>query len=177
MASHATDGADGAVGIAPDERAERLADLVIALADENANLQRALDTRIVIEQAKGVLAERFDVDVHEAFRLLRFAARSNRIRLYDLAALEVRVYVGRGELEELQDHEREAVDREDAGRPTAPAAPTGVLEAAQAREDRRRPDHDRDAPDPGRRVLARAQERAWRRLLAERPPGREGEVA
>ena len=86
MASRVTDGADGAVGIAPDERAERLADLVIALADENANLQRALDTRIVIEQAKGVLAERFDVDVHEAFRLLRFAARSNRIRLYDLAA-------------------------------------------------------------------------------------------
>jgi AmiR/NasT family two-component response regulator len=85
MALRVTDGAHGAVEVASDERAERLADLVIALADENANLQRALDTRIVIEQAKGVLAERFDVDVHEAFRVLRLAARTNRIRLYDLA--------------------------------------------------------------------------------------------
>jgi AmiR/NasT family two-component response regulator len=86
MASHLADRRDGAVEVKPDERAERLADLVIVLADENANLQRALDTRIVIEQAKGVLAERFDVEVHEAFRVLRLAARSNRIPLHDLAA-------------------------------------------------------------------------------------------
>ena len=66
-------------------REERLAELVVALADENANLRHALDTRIVIEQAKGVLAERFDVDVHEAFRLLRTSARSNRMRLHELA--------------------------------------------------------------------------------------------
>src|SRR5919201_5595807 len=86
MASQLADGSGGTAEAFSSEREERLADLVISLADENANLQRALDTRIVIEQAKGVLAERFDVDVHEAFRLLRFAARSNRIRLYDLAA-------------------------------------------------------------------------------------------
>src|SRR5947207_13893746 len=67
------------------EREERLAELVVALADENANLQRALDTRVVIEQAKGVLAERFRLDVHEAFDVLRMSARSNRIRLRDLA--------------------------------------------------------------------------------------------
>ena len=67
------------------EREERLAELVVALADENANLQRALDTRVVIEQAKGVLAERFDVDVQEAFQVLRMSARSNRMRLHDLA--------------------------------------------------------------------------------------------
>ena len=102
MASRVTDGADGAVGIAPDERAERLADLVIALADENANLQRALDTRIVIEQAKGVLAERFDVDVHEAFRVLRLAARSNRIRLHTLAERVVESRVTPPEVEEAR---------------------------------------------------------------------------
>src|ERR671930_920828 len=102
MASHATDGADGAVGIAPDERAERLADLVIALADENANLQRALDTRIVIEQAKGVLAERFDVDVHQAFRVMRLAARSNRILLRDLATRVVESRVTPREIEEAR---------------------------------------------------------------------------
>jgi AmiR/NasT family two-component response regulator len=85
MASQLTDGRGPAVEAAATEREERLAELVVALADENANLQRALDTRVVIEQAKGVLAERFDVDVHEAFRVLRLAARSNRIRLHDLA--------------------------------------------------------------------------------------------
>jgi AmiR/NasT family two-component response regulator len=71
--------------LANGQREERLAGLVAALADENANLQRALDTRIVIEQAKGVLAERFGLDVHAAFDVLRMSARSNRIRLRDLA--------------------------------------------------------------------------------------------
>src|ERR687887_940693 len=85
MAPPVTDGSGGAVAVATSEREERLADLVIALADENSNLQHALDTRIVIEQAKGVLAERFDVDIHEAFRLLRLSARSNRMLLHALA--------------------------------------------------------------------------------------------
>jgi ANTAR domain len=85
MASQLADGRDGAVGLAPTEREERLAELVVALAGENANLQRALDTRIVIEQAKGVLAERFGLEVHEAFDVLRISARSNRMRLHDLA--------------------------------------------------------------------------------------------
>src|SRR5689334_13103772 len=85
MASQLTNGRGHAVEVAASEREERLAELVVALADENANLQRALDTRVVIEQAKGVLSERFDVDVHEAFRLLRMSARSNRIRLHELA--------------------------------------------------------------------------------------------
>src|SRR2546423_5373888 len=86
MASQLADCRDGVLGAAPSEREERLAELVVALADENANLQQALDTRVVIEQAKGVLAERFGVDVHEAFQLLRMPARSNRMRLHDLAA-------------------------------------------------------------------------------------------
>src|SRR4051812_22329004 len=41
-------------------------------------LQTALDTRIVIEQAKGILAERFHLPVDDAFLLLRYAARSSR---------------------------------------------------------------------------------------------------
>src|ERR671927_1337945 len=86
MASQLADGRDGGLQLASSEREERLAELVVALADENANLQRALDTRVAIEQAKGVLAERFGVDVHEAFHLLRMSARSNRMRIHDLAA-------------------------------------------------------------------------------------------
>lgn len=86
MASQLTDSRDGTVELAASDREERLAELVVALTDENANLQRALDTRVVIEQAKGVLAERLGLDVHDAFDVLRTSARSNRMRLHDLAA-------------------------------------------------------------------------------------------
>jgi hypothetical protein len=64
----------------------RLIELVGTLARRAAQLQEALDSRIVIEQAKGVLAERFDLSPDEAFAVLRRAARSNRMPLRDLAA-------------------------------------------------------------------------------------------
>jgi len=48
-------------------------------------LQNALNSRIVIEQAKGVLAERDGVDMGTAFDSLRRAARSSNRRLADLA--------------------------------------------------------------------------------------------
>jgi GAF domain-containing protein len=48
-------------------------------------LQTALSSRIVIEQAKGILAERLHVDVDQAFILLRLGARSHHRRLSDLA--------------------------------------------------------------------------------------------
>jgi ANTAR domain-containing protein len=50
-----------------------------------AQLEEALQSRIVIEQAKGVLAERLAVPVTDAFELLRSAARSHRLRIHDLA--------------------------------------------------------------------------------------------
>jgi GAF domain-containing protein len=51
----------------------------------NEQLSGALTSRIVIEQAKGVLAERAGVDLAEAFSRLRSYARSNNLRLTDVA--------------------------------------------------------------------------------------------
>ena len=48
-------------------------------------LQGALNSRIVIEQAKGVVARAHGIDVDEAFTALRSHARSNHLRLVDLA--------------------------------------------------------------------------------------------
>ena len=59
--------------------------LVQALAERNAQLEHALESRIVIEQAKGVLAERWGIGPDQAFEALRSAARMNRIRIHDLA--------------------------------------------------------------------------------------------
>ena len=56
-------------------------------------LQTALDSRVVIEQAKGVLAERQGVDMETAFTMLRESARRNQRRLSDLAR---EVVAGRG---------------------------------------------------------------------------------
>jgi len=52
---------------------------------ERIQLQTALDTRIVIEQAKGVLAERWQTTVDDAFAVLRNHARSRHLRITDLA--------------------------------------------------------------------------------------------
>ena len=49
-------------------------------------LQTALNSRVVIEQAKGVIAERSSVDMATAFELLRTAARGQRRPLSELAA-------------------------------------------------------------------------------------------
>ncbi|MGP3926920.1 GAF and ANTAR domain-containing protein [Streptomyces sp. 8N616] len=51
----------------------------------NEQLQTALNSRVVIEQAKGKLAERFGVDMEQAFTALRSYARSHNRRLSDLA--------------------------------------------------------------------------------------------
>lgn len=48
-------------------------------------LQGALNSRIVIEQAKGALSRQHGVSVDEAFRLLRQHARSHQLHLVDLS--------------------------------------------------------------------------------------------
>jgi AmiR/NasT family two-component response regulator len=51
----------------------------------NEQLQTALNSRVIIEQAKGKLAERLGVDMDQAFTLLRDRARVSNRRLSDLA--------------------------------------------------------------------------------------------
>ena len=60
-------------------------ELVEKLRTHNEQLTHALESRIIIEQAKGILAERYSMSVDAAFELLRRSARSNRVRLHDLA--------------------------------------------------------------------------------------------
>jgi ANTAR domain len=55
------------------------------LLERTIQLQTALDSRIVVEQAKGILAERESLDPEEAFEEMRRQARSRRIKLHDLA--------------------------------------------------------------------------------------------
>jgi GAF domain-containing protein len=63
------------------ERSMRRSDIL------NEQLQAALNSRVVIEQAKGKLAERLGIDVNQAFALLREQARNSNQRLSDLAGL------------------------------------------------------------------------------------------
>ena len=61
------------------ERALSQAELV------TEQLQRALDSRVVIEQAKGAVAAGLGVEVEDAFTIIRDCARRKRMRLTDLA--------------------------------------------------------------------------------------------
>jgi GAF domain-containing protein len=51
----------------------------------NQQLQNALNSRIVIEQAKGMVAERESLSMEQAFSALRNHARNHNLRLVDVA--------------------------------------------------------------------------------------------
>ncbi|HKS45252.1 MAG TPA: GAF and ANTAR domain-containing protein [Amycolatopsis sp.] len=55
----------------------------------SAQLQTALNSRVTIEQAKGILAERRGTSLDNAFELMRAFARHNRRRLNDVACAVV----------------------------------------------------------------------------------------
>lgn len=63
----------------------RLMAVTEASFEQRAQLERALRTRIVVEQAKGVLAERLRMRPDEAYELLRGTARSRQMRVHELA--------------------------------------------------------------------------------------------
>lgn len=83
------------VGEAAPHLAQALADVAtIAILQDQmmrqsdlraGQLQHALDSRVAIEQAKGMLAERANVDMDEAFAMLRTYSRSAQRHLTDVA--------------------------------------------------------------------------------------------
>jgi hypothetical protein len=62
----------------------RLLAVTQATYERRAQLEHALQSRVAIEQAKGIVAERYGLDLEEAFELIRRAARTNRMKLHDL---------------------------------------------------------------------------------------------
>ena len=59
------------------------------LAELNEQLESALTSRVVIEQAKGMLAERRGTSVEEAFQALRKHARDHNASLQEVATAVV----------------------------------------------------------------------------------------
>jgi hypothetical protein len=68
---------------------DRLIALASRLLERSLQLEEALRSRVTIEQAKGVLAERLGLDMQSSFELLRRASRTNRMRIHDLAGAVV----------------------------------------------------------------------------------------
>jgi transcriptional regulator with GAF, ATPase, and Fis domain len=66
----------------------------------NSRLSHALNSRIVIEQAKGVLAERTGLSMEEAFATMRAHARNHNEKLVDIARGVVNGTLGVNDLSE-----------------------------------------------------------------------------
>jgi hypothetical protein len=62
----------------------RLLAVTQATYERRAQLEHALQARVAIEQAKGVVAERYGLEPEEAFQIIRRAARTHRMKLHDL---------------------------------------------------------------------------------------------
>jgi hypothetical protein len=71
--------------MAADRRVIEVEALLAASEELSAQLQRALDSRILIEQAKGMLAGQYGLTVDAAFEIIRRYARSNRITIQEAA--------------------------------------------------------------------------------------------
>ena len=76
------------VGELADTRAalQRALSVLEVSYEKRAQLEHALQSRILIEQAKGILSERLRLPMAEAFEVLRGAARSNGLKAHVVAA-------------------------------------------------------------------------------------------
>src|SRR4051794_25369991 len=155
-------------------------------------LQEALESRVLIEQAKGVLRERFGWDVDDAFEILRYAARSSRTKIHALAAQVVAsdetpqavvVALARGaRWRAAHMRERAEAQRRRAAEPGAGGrARRERIGGGRARDGRARDEPQRRRPGQALRVIAPTYAAA-RQLLqrtsiaftAEVTPSRDG---
>lgn len=83
-----------------------------ALRLENDQLRTALETRIILEQAKGAISARCGVNPETAFEMMRSRARSQRRNIHEYAA---DIVANGGRLD------AEAEDREVASRRPGPS--------------------------------------------------------
>jgi hypothetical protein len=86
----------------------------------NEQLQAALNSRVIIEQAKGKLAERLGIDMNQAFTILRDQARNRNQRLSDLA----RAFVNGSQAVTGPDTSRERQRQPDTRQPQPGRPPT-----------------------------------------------------
>ena len=61
--------------------------------ETNEQLRTALVSRIIIEQAKGVIAERRGITVDEAFEVLRKHSRDHNAPIHEVAAAVVNLHM------------------------------------------------------------------------------------
>lgn len=124
-------------------------------------LQQALDSRLVIEQAKGVLAERRSLGIDQAFVLLRGHARRHQMRLATLAG-QVLDGTADGSLADHPDP-----------RTGGPGPRTGGKGAAQAGEQTARTAGRSPGgrPQPPRTQPARPGPADLARMMPRRPAG------
>jgi GAF domain-containing protein len=59
--------------------------VVLAVLRDEDGLREALETRTLIGQAQGLLMERFEIDAHQAFAVLRRYSQDANIKLRDVA--------------------------------------------------------------------------------------------
>lgn len=59
--------------------------VAMASARKEENLQEALDSRVLIEQAKGKLSAEGGISIDAAFEVLRDRARSNNVKIRSVA--------------------------------------------------------------------------------------------
>lgn len=64
---------------------DRLIAVAGASRTRQAQLEHALQSRVVVEQAKGVLAERLRMTPDEAFERLRIGSRRSRLNIHEVA--------------------------------------------------------------------------------------------